>query len=169
MDTTTELKAGDTVENRYGELFTDGGKTATVDRIADDGRVWLDHGTWTFASSLVHAQQAEGVPYDTDQTGGTAYPPLVSDEVETLEELEAMKPDLVNKPAHYAKWVIEPITFIMRNGFEFWRGNVVKYVSRAGYKLYEGQDAVQSEITDLKKVMRYAEMRINQLNGETEL
>jgi hypothetical protein len=27
----------------------------------------------------------------------------------------------------------------------------------------------QSEITDLKKVIRYAEARINQLNGETTL
>jgi hypothetical protein len=57
----------------------------------------------------------------------------------------------------------------MRNGFEFWRGNIVKYATRAGFKLYPDQDAVQSEITDLKKVIRYAEMRINQLNGETTL
>lgn len=90
-------------------------------------------------------------------------------DIETLEELEAISEDVVNKPSHYARWAIEPITFIMRNGFEFWRGNVVKYASRAGFKLYEGQDQVQSEITDLKKVIRYAEMRINQLSGETVL
>lgn len=77
--------------------------------------------------------------------------------------------DLVVKPSHYTKWPIEPITFIMRNGFEFWRGNIIKYASRAGSKLYDGQDEVQSEITDLRKVIRYAEMRINQLNGETTL
>lgn len=72
-------------------------------------------------------------------------------------------------PNHYARWLIEPITFIMRNGFEFWRGNIVKYACRAGYKLYDGMDAVDSEITDLQKVIRYAEMRINQLKGEVEL
>lgn len=77
--------------------------------------------------------------------------------------------DIVNQPKHYGRWLIEPITFIMRNGFEFWRGNIVKYASRAGFKLYPGQDETQSEITDLKKVIRYAEMRINQLNGEIEL
>lgn len=77
--------------------------------------------------------------------------------------------DIVNKPAHYTKWVIEPITFIMRNGFEFWRGNIVKYAARAGSKLYAGMDERESEITDLRKVIRYAEMRINQLNGEDEL
>lgn len=77
--------------------------------------------------------------------------------------------DVVVKPAHYAKWAIEPITFIMRNGFEFWRGNIVKYAARAGSKMYDDMDTTQSEITDLKKVIRYAEMRINQLEGETVL
>ena len=77
--------------------------------------------------------------------------------------------DLVNEPKHYARWSIEPITYIMRNGFEFWRGNIVKYASRAGYKMYEGKTQVESEIVDLEKVIRYAEMRINQLNGEVKL
>src|SRR6056300_28588 len=77
--------------------------------------------------------------------------------------------DIVNEPKHYARWKIEPITYIMRNGFEFWRGNIVKYASRAGYKVYDGKSQEDSEITDLKKVIRYAEMRINQINGETKL
>lgn len=77
--------------------------------------------------------------------------------------------DIIKKPDHYARWAIEPITFIMRNGFEFWRGNIVKYASRAGFKTYDGMTRDESEITDLQKVIRYAEMRINQLNGETTL
>lgn len=77
--------------------------------------------------------------------------------------------DVVNKPSHYANWAIEPITYIMRNGMEFWRGNLIKYSTRAGFKRYDGMSCVDSEITDLKKVIRYAEMRINQLNGEPEL
>lgn len=77
--------------------------------------------------------------------------------------------DIINQPSHYSRWAIEPITFIMKNGFPFWRGNIIKYASRAGYKLYEGQDATQSEITDLKKVIRYAEMRINELEGKDVL
>ena len=77
--------------------------------------------------------------------------------------------DIVNKPAHYTRWAIEPITFIMRNGFEFWRGNIIKYASRAGFKQYLDMDMVQSEITDLQKVKRYCDMRINQLRGETSL
>ena len=77
--------------------------------------------------------------------------------------------DIVNEPKHYARWAIEPITYIMRNGFEFWRGNIVKYASRAGYKMYEGKTQVESEIIDLEKVIRYSQMRINQLNGEDKL
>ena len=77
--------------------------------------------------------------------------------------------DIVNEPKHYSRWVIEPITYIMRNGFEFWRGNIVKYASRAGYKMYEGKTQVESEIIDLEKVQRYCQMRINQLNGEAKL
>ena len=77
--------------------------------------------------------------------------------------------DIVNEPKHYARWKIEPITYIMRNGFEFWRGNIIKYASRAGYKMYEGMNEVQSEITDLEKVIRYAQMRINQLEGKDKL
>lgn len=88
---------------------------------------------------------------------------------DSLPGITAPAEDVIKKPSHYARWVIEPITFIMRNGFEFWRGNIVKYASRAGFKLYPDMDEVESEITDLRKVIRYAEMRINQLNGEIEL
>ena len=77
--------------------------------------------------------------------------------------------DIVNEPKHYARWIIEPITYIMRNGFEFWRGNIIKYVSRAGYKLYEGKTQVESEIIDLEKAERYCRMRINQLEGKDKL
>ena len=77
--------------------------------------------------------------------------------------------DIVNEPEHYARWEIEPITYIMLNDFEFWRGNIVKYASRAGIKLYDGKTKDASEIVDLEKVIRYAEMRINQLNGEDKL
>jgi len=77
--------------------------------------------------------------------------------------------DIVNEPKHYARWDIEPITYIMRNGFDFWRGNIIKYASRAGYKMYEGKTQVESEIIDLEKVQRYCQMRINQLNGEEKL
>lgn len=76
---------------------------------------------------------------------------------------------LVEQPSHYARYAIEPKNFIIRNGMEFWRGNIIKYASRAGAKLYEGMDEFESEVVDLKKVIRYAQMRINQINGEYDL
>lgn len=74
-----------------------------------------------------------------------------------------VKEDTVKTPSHYARWAIEPAEFILKNGFEFWRGNIVKYASRAGFKQYDGMDLKDSEILDLRKVVRYAEMRIEQL------
>lgn len=87
---------------------------------------------------------------------------------EMVAEKEAAA-SIVHKPAHYARFAIEPVTFIMRNGLEFWRGNPIKYIARAGYKLYPGKGPVESEIIDLQKAIRMCEMRINQLNGEQEL
>lgn len=71
----------------------------------------------------------------------------------------------VKSPDHYAKWSIEPSTFIMGNGLSFWAGNVIKYVVRAGSKHYVGMTPDESEITDLKKARRYIDMRLNQLEG----
>lgn len=77
--------------------------------------------------------------------------------------------EIVERPAHYTRWKIEPVEFCMRNNVAGHIFNIVKYVMRAGYKLYPGKDSVESEIIDLKKVIRYAQMRINLLEGETVL
>jgi len=74
--------------------------------------------------------------------------------------------DLIESPEHYTQWAIEPIVFIMANKFEFWRGNIIKYASRAGSKRYDDKSLELSEITDLKKVIRYCEFRINELEGK---
>ena len=73
---------------------------------------------------------------------------------------------IIKSPDHYAKWAIEPIVFIMGNGMSFWRGNVIKYVVRAGSKHYVGMTQEESEITDLHKARRYIDMRLNQLEGK---
>lgn len=77
--------------------------------------------------------------------------------------------DIINQPSHYTDNVIEPIELIMRNDLPFALGNVVKYVSRAGKKKYEGMTEQESEITDLKKAMRYLEMQINLIEGKEKL
>ena len=78
------------------------------------------------------------------------------------------KEDIIKEPSHYTRYAIEPVTFIMQNGFSFEIGNIIKYASRAGHKLYEGMTTVESEITDLEKIS-YAEMRINVLEGKDVL
>ena len=77
--------------------------------------------------------------------------------------------DIVVRPSHYTKYKIEPVTFIMENRLTFEIGNIVKYACRAGGKLYPDQDEIESRITDLEKVRRYAEMEINRLKGMSVL
>jgi len=81
------------------------------------------------------------------------------------DELE----DIINRPSHYTDYKIEPVTFVMENRLPFEIGNIVKYACRAGKKLYPNQDATQSRITDMRKVIRYAEMEINRLEGKDVL
>jgi len=84
-----------------------------------------------------------------------------------MEYMKAMakKRELIEQPPHYEAFNIEPVSFIMKNNLSFWKGNVIKYVMRAGLKTYDNQDKNQSEITDLSKAIRYCEMRINELEG----
>lgn len=98
---------------------------------------------------------------EEDDTFYHIFPPLGSG--------DKQEEDVIVQPSHYARWSIEPITYIMRNGMEFWRGNLIKYSSRAGFKTYDGKTQEESEITDLEKVKRYCDMRINQIKGEVEL
>lgn len=71
-----------------------------------------------------------------------------------------VRSDNVIKPDHYTQYKIEPITFIMENDLPFWMGNVIKYTMRADMK---------NGIEDLRKAIRYLEMRINQLEGKDVL
>lgn len=73
---------------------------------------------------------------------------------------------IINTPDHYANYVVEPAEYILVNDMEFWRGSVIKYVSRAGKKLYPNCDDTESERLDLLKAMRFCEMRLNMLNEE---
>ena len=77
--------------------------------------------------------------------------------------------DIVNEPPHYTQYEIEPIEFIMRNNLTFEIGNVVKYALRAGSKDYPNMTPEMSAITDLKKAIRYADMKINLILGQDKL
>ena len=70
--------------------------------------------------------------------------------------------DEISAPKHYARWKWQPIEFILANEVEFWRGNIVKYAMRAGYKGSTWED----EVRDLEKAKEYIDMRIKDIKGE---
>jgi hypothetical protein len=78
-----------------------------------------------------------------------------------MEPLSALgsgeKKDNVTLPDHYARFKIEPITFICENKLDFFQGNIVKYVCRHDAK---------NGIEDLKKAKRYLEMYIKYLQDD---
>tara|TARA_R110000822_G_scaffold123774_2_gene258291 strand:+ start:157 stop:399 length:243 start_codon:yes stop_codon:yes gene_type:complete len=72
-------------------------------------------------------------------------------------------PDIVNNPDHYTRFTIQPIEFITENELPWHTGNIVKYALRAGFKLYPGKGPEESEIIDLQKVIRNAQVRIDHI------
>lgn len=77
---------------------------------------------------------------------------------EPSEPTAKVKPqDDIARPHHYARYAIEPITFIMANNLPFCVGNVVKYVLR-----YDAKNGLE----DLKKARRYIDMMIEQIGRE---
>ncbi len=76
---------------------------------------------------------------------------------------EEIKNDPVANPSHYTgKGRIQPIKFIQDKELNFGRGNVVKYVVRAGHKP-EGDK--KQELEDLRKARQYLDFEINNLEG----
>jgi hypothetical protein len=67
--------------------------------------------------------------------------------------------DAVNHPSHYTDGKIEVINFIRDKKLDFCRGNVVKYICRAGKKSKE------TELKDLRKALKYCEFAIEELEG----
>ncbi|EPZ3525206.1 DUF3310 domain-containing protein [Listeria monocytogenes] len=68
--------------------------------------------------------------------------------------------DEISQPSHYTSGGIEPIEFIQSHNMNFEKGNVIKYVTRAGKK--EGQN----EVKDLKKARQYLDFLIGKLEEE---
>lgn len=72
----------------------------------------------------------------------------------------ATEPESVRHPAHYARYVIEPVTFAVANSLSFDVANVVKYVCRADAK---------NKREDVRKAMRYCEMMIERFDREDRI
>jgi len=65
----------------------------------------------------------------------------------------------VSQQPHYARFAIQPITFIRENNLPFWVGNVIKYVCR--------QDA-KDGLKDLRKARDYLDKEIAKQEGKVE-
>ena len=65
--------------------------------------------------------------------------------------------DPVFRPNYYARYVIEPLTFINANKLPYNIGNVIKYVCR-----YDAKNGVE----DLRKARRYIDIQIETIERE---
>jgi hypothetical protein len=63
-------------------------------------------------------------------------------------------------PAHYARFTIEPCTFIAANGLPFDVGNVIKYITRFDAK--GGRE-------DVLKARRFCDMVLERLDREARI
>lgn len=71
-----------------------------------------------------------------------------------------MSNDNINHPSHYTDGKIEVINFIEDKKLNYHRGNVVKYIARAGKK-----DPAK-ELEDLKKARWYLDREIKNMEAE---
>lgn len=67
--------------------------------------------------------------------------------------------DEINHPSHYTRGHIEVLDFIQDQGLDYVRGNIIKYVCRAGHK------ASSPEIVDLQKAQFYLNWAIEKLKS----
>ena len=73
----------------------------------------------------------------------------------TIDEMKAIYKQ--EGGSHYKNMAIQPITYIHRNGLCWYAGNIVKYATR--FLAKNGKE-------DLKKVIHYAEMAIEEYYPE---
>ena len=77
-----------------------------------------------------------------------------------LERVHGAADDNVNHPSYYTYGQIEVSDFIADKNLNFFRGNVVKYVTRAGKK------DPSKEVEDLKKAQWYINREIERVEGK---
>lgn len=68
--------------------------------------------------------------------------------------------DPVGNPLHYTSGKIEVWDFIVDQGFNYLRGNIVKYIARAGKK------DKNTELQDLEKALAYLQREIKRVKSD---
>ena len=91
-----------------------------------------------------------------------SYPNMINEEstVKPVWKPKELPADPINNPAHYTHGGIEVLDYLEAKGLDtdFHLANVIKYVSRAGYKI--------NKLEDLKKARFYLDRRIKILETE---
>ena len=69
---------------------------------------------------------------------------------------------MAHSPRHYTRGTIEVWDFIRDQGLNYFRGNAIKYICRAGFK------SPHTEIEDLKKAIHYLENELHHTTLQRE-
>lgn len=69
---------------------------------------------------------------------------------------------MANSPSHYTRGSIEVWDFVRDQGLNYFRGNAIKYICRAGFK------SPHTEIEDLKKAIHYLENELHHTTLQNE-
>ena len=69
---------------------------------------------------------------------------------------------MADSPRHYTRGTIEVWDFIRDQGLNYFRGNAIKYICRAGFK------STHTEIEDLKKAIHYLENELHHTTLQNE-
>ena len=69
---------------------------------------------------------------------------------------------MAKAPTHYTRGDIEVWDFIRDQGLNYFRGNAIKYICRAGFK------STSTEIDDLKKAIHYLENELQHALSQSE-
>ncbi len=118
-----------------------------------------------------HADYPKGLYFFESEIAGVIEDEIISTapmqtEEPDLSEVDVgtyavpLPPDNVFQPAHYARFTIEPITFINANGLPYNIGNVIKYSCR-----YDAKNGVE----DLRKARRYLDIQIETLERQERI
>ena len=69
---------------------------------------------------------------------------------------------MAKSPTHYTRGTIEVWDFIRDQGLNYFRGNAIKYICRAGFK------STHTEIQDLQKAIHYLENELQHALSQSE-
>ena len=89
-----------------------------------------------------------------------------------MERAVPRKVDTVNHPPHYTEGKIEVIDFIEDQKLNYYRGNAVKYIARAGKKYPDPVEDLEKAVWYLQreiKNLKAPENRMGQVTEETVL